>query len=163
MIQESVSAQPTKGLTKTVIITGLIAGVLDATGAIIHYLSVGRKDPVRIFNFIASGVFGKDALTGGLPFAFLGLIFHLIIATIWATIFFFLYPRLRLYTKNWIVVGLLYGIAVWIGMNLIVVPLSNTPPMTRTPSGMIIGAIVLMICIGLPCAYSASRYFKSSN
>jgi hypothetical protein len=160
MIQQTVSTRSEKSLPKAILITGLIAGLMDAAGAIIHYLSAGRKDPIKIFNFIASGVFGKDGLTGGMPMAILGFVFHMIIATIWATIFFFLCSRLKLYTKNWIVVGLAYGVVVWLGMNLVVVPLSNTPPMNRTPSGVLIGTIILMLCIGLPCAYSAKRYFR---
>lgn len=160
MIRQAVSTSQTKNLPKVILVTGLIAGLLDGAAAVIQYLSAGRKDPVKIFNFIASGVFGKEAFSGGLPMATLGFIFHMIIATIWVTIFFFLYPRLRLYTKNWMAVGLAYGVIVWLGMNLIVVPLSNTPPMQRTPSGMIIGTIILMLCIGLPCAYSAKKYFK---
>jgi len=161
MIRESITAHDEKSLPRAILITGLIAGLLDASGAIIHYLSVGRKDPVKIFNFIASGVFGSEGLSGGMPMALLGFIFHMMIATTWAAIFFLLSAKLRLYTRSWIIVGLAYGIVVWLGMNLIVVPLSNTPPMNRTPSGVIIGIIVLMICIGLPCAYSAKKYFKS--
>ncbi len=148
-----------RGLVKTVVFAGLIAGILDGAAAVILFLMRGGKDPVKIFNFIASGIFGADGLNGGMSMAWLGLFFHLCIATIWAIIYFIAYPRVTILARNWAASGLGYGVFVWLGMNLVVVPLSNTPPMAKTFSGVLIGTAVLMVCIGLPISYFASKFY----
>ncbi len=51
-----------RNLFLAVLWTSLLAGTLDAIGAIINYLVVYGKNPVRIFYYIASGVFGKEAI-----------------------------------------------------------------------------------------------------
>lgn len=158
----NVSAPAKKSLTHAILFAGLIAGILDGTAAVVSFLAKGGKDPIKIFNFIASGIFGPAGLQGGMPMAFAGLVFHMCIATIWAAIYFFIYPRITCPSKNWVVSGLLYGIFVWIGMNLVVVPLSNTPAMGKTVQGMITGTIILMLFIGLPVAYLASKHFGKS-
>ncbi len=81
-------------MTKRILITGLVAGTFDGLAAIIH-LSILGKDPIRVFNFIASGVFGKAAYTGGLSMILAGIAFHYIIATIWTFIYFMIYPKIK--------------------------------------------------------------------
>lgn len=119
-----------KGLIGAISVAGLVAGILDGGAAVVAYLLRGGEDPTKIFNFIASGIFGSAGLSGGNTMALMGLLFHMMIATIWATIYFILYPRIAVLSRNWAVSGLGYGIVVWIGMNLVVVPLSNTPEPT---------------------------------
>jgi len=91
------------------LITGLIAGTFDITGAIIHYLLVTRSNPVRIFYFIASAVFGKEAYDGGPLVAVLGLVFHYTIAIIFTAFFFLIYPKLKFLSRNIVLSGLAYG------------------------------------------------------
>jgi hypothetical protein len=40
-------------------------------------------------------------------------------------------------------------------MNLVVVPLSRTPPMALSPGRVALGAAILMVCVGLPIALIA--------
>lgn len=148
-------------LIKSIFIAGLIAGTMDATGATVAYLLRGGENPIKIWNYVGSGVFGEVSLKGGMAYALLGLLLHYIIATIWATIFFFLYKFISIVSKNWIALGIVYGIFVWAGMNLIVVPLSNTPKAPMTLNGALIAAFVLIICIGLPISYLAKKYYSS--
>ncbi len=94
-------------MIRSIIFTGLFAGTLDGIAAIINFSIRGGKDPVKIFNFIASGVFGKSAFEGGFTMATYGLIFHYIIAIGWTAIFFLAYPRIILPLKNRIVSGII--------------------------------------------------------
>lgn len=146
----------------SIIAAGLLAGILDGTAACVTYMIRGGQDPMKVWNFVSSGVFGLDGINGETPMALAGIFFHLCIAMTWALIYFQLYPRLSFLSRNWVVSGLLYGIVVWIGMNLVVVPLSNTPPSPKTVQGVLIGCSILMVFIGLPVSYVASRYFKSN-
>lgn len=107
--------------------------------------------------FVASGVFGKEAFTGGVLMSVCGLLFHFLIAFIFTTFFFFIYPRLKFLSFNVILTALLYGVFVWIIMNRIVLPLSNTPVIPFTWMGAAIAAGILTLCIGLPLAIIAKR------
>lgn len=145
--------------------TGLTAGTLDGLAAAISYFISTGKDPLHVYRYVASAIFGMDAFSGGVPMAICGIVFHYIIASGWTIVFFALAVRLRSFLKNWIVSGILYGISVWIMMNLVIVPLSNVPANTgpKEWSAILKGAIILILCIGLPIAYSASKYLKRPN
>lgn len=151
-----------KSPVMSIVAAGLLAGILDGTAASVTYMIRGGQDPMKVWNFVSSGVFGQDGINGGTPMALAGMFFHMCIAMTWATIYFLIYPRVSFFSRNWVFSGLLYGIVVWIGMNLVVVPLSNTPPSTKTVQGVLIGCSILMVFIGLPVSYLASRYFKTS-
>lgn len=146
---------------RTILFAGLTAGFLDGAAAIINYLiSSNGKNPVRIFNFIASGVFGKKAFAGGGVMAAWGLLFHFIIACLFAAFFYFLYIRIKFLSRNIIISGILYGIIVWLIMNLAVVPLSNTPPLHFVLSKAIIAILILIFFVGIPIALVVHK-FKS--
>jgi len=149
-------------IMKPILRAGFIAGVLDITAAIVTYLIMAPgKNPVRILNYIASGVFGKEtAYSEGWTMPVLGLIFHFMIAFIWAILFYLLYPYFNKVVKNKWVAGILYGILVWIIMNSVVVPLSNTPKNPFRLSSAIIGVLTLIIFLGIPISLITDHYFK---
>ena len=134
---------------------GLIVGTLDIGAAFLQYYLKTGRNPLTILPFIASGVFGKKAFAGGTEMMVLGLIFHYLIATTWAFIFYYVVSRLPVFRRSWVATGIIYGLLVWCVMNLVVVPLSNTPSRTFTLSGTLIGMGILVVCIGLPLAYMA--------
>lgn len=149
----------THSIVKAILLAGFVAGLLDITAAIISFYLNRHTGPTRMFQYIASAVLGKDAYDGGTGTAALGLLLHFIIAYIFTIIFFLLYPKLNLYSKNVILTGLAYGIVVWLIMNLVVVPLSNAAAAPFKVKGVIIGALILMFCIGLPISIFAHRYY----
>ena len=151
----------TKNPVKAILIIGLIAGTLDITTAIIYY----KVAPLTMGQVIASGAVGREAaFAGGLPMSLLGWFFHYFIATTWATIFFLLYPRIKiLSTWNSVVVGLLYGVVVWIGMNRIVLPLSQIKQGPFNLTQALIGMTILMIMIGLPISVLTRRYYSANK
>jgi hypothetical protein len=143
---------------KTVLWAGLLVGTLDITAALTHFLINGGTDPTKVFIYIASGVFGTTAFETGGPMAIWGLIFHYMIAYIWTMIFFLIYPRIGFMSRaNWILVGVLYGIFVWIMMNRVVVPLSGTPKNPFRLNNAIINCLILIAMIGLPLSYIARK------
>ena len=136
--------------TAVVFLTALIAGTLDITAAFLNSYIRSGTSPVIILQFIASGILGDKSFDGGFTSAFLGLIFHYFIALSWTIIFFIVYPRLKISSDYKVVGGLIYGIIIWLIMNLIVVPLSNTPPHSPSVVQIILGICFLMFLIGLP-------------
>ena len=152
-----------RSLFKAILSAGLLAGTLDITAAIIHYVIKTGKNPVTILNYIASGVFGKAAFGDNNWMPVIGLIFHYSIATIFTAFFFLIYPKFKFLSWNIVLSGLFYGIFVWVVMNLIVVPLSA---ISRFPSSVlqsVISCLILMVAIGLPAAIMAYRYYFSES
>lgn len=150
---------------KPMFIAGIVAGTLDGLAAVTMYYVQTGKDPMNVFRFIASGVFGTLAFTGGIPTALAGIIFHYIIAFGWTILFLWLAMRSRFLTANWILAGIIYGIFVWLMMNLVVLPLSLVPMKTSPKDWLDIlkGMIILITCIGLPISFTAKKYMRKNH
>lgn len=144
-------------------LAGLVAGTLDGLAAALLYVIRTGKNPIAVFRFIASGVFGQEALSGGVGMGLIGIAFHFIIAMGWTILFFMASSRISLLLKYWIVSGIFYGLFVWLMMNLVVLPLSRVPALPMTLSGVIIGVSVLVVCIGLPIAFLTQRFYRSQK
>ena len=150
----------TNSFARAILVAGFVAGLLDIAAAIVSFYLNRGTGPTKMFQYIASAVLGKDAYAGGMGTAALGLLFHFIIAYIFTVIFFVLYPKLNLQMHNMIVVGLIYGILVWLIMNLVVLPLSNAAiARPFKVKGVITGVLILMFFIGLPISILAHRYY----
>ena len=152
-----------KNILTAILKTGLIAGTCDITCAMIHYFIVTGNNPLRVLNYVASAVFGKEAFDGGAAMPLLGLLFHYTIATIFTTFFFLLYPKLKFLSKNIVVSGIGYGLFVWLVMNLAVVPLSKIGRFPSNPINATIGLIIIMIAIGLPISILTYRYYVDNR
>lgn len=146
---------------KTALWAGLLVGTLDITAALTHFMINGGTDVTRVFVYIASGVFGQSAFEGGGEMVWLGLFFHYLIAYIWTMFFFLIYPRLGFLSSwNWILVGVLYGIFIWVMMNRVVLQLAHTPKSPFRLGNAIINCLILIAMIGLPLSYIARKRFR---
>jgi hypothetical protein len=148
-----------KPFLKKVALTALFVGTLDIIAAIIQTLLYGGQ-PLKMLQYIASGLTGPESFSGGLSLAFLGLGFHYIIAFFWTAPFFWVYPRLTFLSKNKVLSGIGYGLFIWLTMNLIVLPLSNVPSSPFNITGAIIGTLILIMAVGLPLSFLAHRYYN---
>jgi hypothetical protein len=149
-----------KNIFRAILWAGLVVGTADIAAAFLHYFIVTGKNPERVLWFIASGIWGKNAYSGGLSMAVAGLILHYLIAYAFTFLFFFIYPRLNLASKNKILTGLFYGIFIWLIMNLIVVPLSNTQKIGFSIKPTVIGIFILVVAIGIPLSFIAGRFYS---
>jgi uncharacterized membrane protein YagU involved in acid resistance len=134
-----------------VLYAGLIAGILDITAALIQFGLNGVK-PVRLFQGIASGLLGPRTFQGGLSTAALGLALHFFIAITAAFVYYLASRKIDVLKTQPLIYGPLYGAAVYIVMNFIVLPLSAIPKRPFSAEAAAIGLIVLMLCVGLPIA-----------
>lgn len=146
--------------TKTIIVTGLIAGSLDILTAFSDYYIQTGKGPEGVLRFIASGLLGKDAFTKGAIVAWLGLLLHFIIAYIFTILFFLLYPKIKLLRINIILTAIIIGMVTWIVMNLIVVPLSNTPEIPFNWINSVKAMLILICMIGIPMAILFKKHYN---
>jgi hypothetical protein len=145
---------------RTILWGGLSVGVLDITAA---FVTNGLRgiSPIRILQSIASGLLGVDSYKGGFTTAALGLFLHFTIATGAATVYYLVSRKLKFLAEQAIVCGLLYGVAVYWFMNLIVLPLSAFPHKISYALGKVVtGLIVHMLCVGLPISLTVRRFSK---
>lgn len=139
---------------------GLIAGTLDLTAACVYSWLRGSVKPVRVFQFIASGVLGTESFSGGAKTAVLGVALHFVIATSAAAVFYLVSRKWLFLVEHPIVAGLLYGIPVYVFMNFIVLPLSQVAQRPQPMAARIINLVILMVCIGLPIALIVRRFAR---
>jgi len=144
-----------------IVLTGIVAGTLDISAAIINYFLSGGSHLIRIFFYIASGIFGSSAYSGGFGMAFLGLIFHYSIATIWSAIFFAGYPRVNKFLPNKFINAVLYGTTVWVMMTFIVLPLSSVQQFPFHIDKALISFGILIVCIGLPISWMTEKFYST--
>ena len=142
---------------------GILAGLMDITGASIQYLLSGGKNPVRILLYISSALIGPDAYAGGAPVAILGFLLHMFNAMAFTVFFFMIYPVVRNVTTNQFALSIGYGACVWFVMNVIVVPLSRIPARALTLQGSLIAMAILIVCIATPITWGARRYFEGKQ
>ena len=145
-----------------ILIGGAIAGACDITYAITFWAFRGVS-ATRVLQSVASGLLGAPAFKGGLVTAAFGLVLHFFIAFAAATIFYLAAKVLPILTRRAILFGILYGLAIFAVMNLVVLPLSAFPrkvafPLLATTTGI----AVHMFLIGLPISLAVRRALPAS-
>lgn len=150
------------GYTETTLKTILLAGTLDIVAAFLDsFIGHGIK-PIIVLQYITSAVWGQRAFSMGLTGGFVGLLFHYCIVTIWTLLFFLFYPKLSISARYKVMSGFAYGILIWLVMNLLVVPLSNTRKFPLRTGHAILGILYVMFCVGLPVSLMYHRFKKKS-
>ena len=97
----------------------LAVGVLDILDAFIFFGLRGAK-PIGILQSIASGVLGRAAYQGGMRTAMLGLLLHFVIAFGVVAVYLVATRIIPALNRRPVVYGVIYGVAVYAVMNLIV-------------------------------------------
>lgn len=140
-------------LLKPILIGGAIAGTLDQISA---FITNGWNVP----RVVAAGLLGPQVIRStGAGVWILGLALHFFIAFSAAAIYCVASRRLEFLKEHWLVSGLFYGIAVFIIMYLVVMPLCAfhfAGP--YTPRALLQGIIAHMLLIGLPIGFSLHRW-----
>lgn len=156
-----IQQQPPKpSFTTALLLTALLAGTLDAIGATTSFLLKGNHGPAKIWRYVASGIFGKPALTGGTDMVIYGLLFHYFIAFMSTLVFFLLYPRIPALARYKYTTAIGYALIVWVVTNLVIIPLSNAPHGPIHWNSALIGMGILVLAIGLPISLLANRWLR---
>ncbi len=135
----------------------LVAGTLDILAAIIVYaLILEQTSPARILMSIASGIFGKEAFSGGTPMVIAGLLLHFLIAFIFSVFYHLIYPSLGFLRGRKLLSGILYGIFIWLVMNLGVLPIVFKGMPMPDPAAALLGMAIVILAVGIPIAFIIS-------
>ena len=143
---------------KQLLLAILLVGSLDIISAFIDVWIANRAMPDRILKYIASAVFGKEALTGGVSMTIMGLVFHFIIAGSFTVLLYFLYPTLLRWIRNKILMAFLYALFMWMVMTFIVLPLTPLNRGPVVPVKAIKAVLILTVAIGLPLSFMMGRF-----
>jgi len=152
-------AKSRNSLFRYIILAGLVAGSLDALAAI-FILSHGNAAP--IFRFISSGIYGNKAFTGGTGMVLLGVALHYFIAFSFTIFYFAISGYLPVFKKNIFLSAIIYGVFIYVVMNVIVFSLCNVHISHRTIIGIIRNSAILMVCVAFPIVYSKKIYDSRS-
>ena len=145
-------------LVRAILLATLVAGALDIGAAILLNLNVG---PLIVLQSVAGGWLGREAYSGGWSSGLLGLASHFGLMLVIAALYMAAASRSPLLRRQWIVAGVVWGVAVWVMMTLVVVPLSASTLPAPDTRAVIQGLIVHILMVGLPMAWIARRAFRA--
>lgn len=149
---------PSLSPAKAILYGTLVVGTLDILDALIYFGLRHDVPPIRIFHSIAAGLLGRDAArAGGLATAFLGGFLHYFIAFSIVTTFVIAGRKFPFLVRRPWLTGPIYGVLVYLFMNLVVLPLSalhSTPDLSPSV-GLLNGVLIHIFGIGVPSALFA--------
>jgi len=74
-----------------------------------------------------------------------------------------LMSRIKLLRTNKVLMGFVYGLGIWLVMNLLVLPISNIPKSPFNINLAITGIIWHMVLVGLSIALITAKYFSKRS
>jgi hypothetical protein len=147
-----------RSIFKPIIVATLVAGTLDILAATILTLIRGSQ-PMGMLRFVASGPF-PGAPQWGIQGSLLGLAVHFALMAIMVTVFVLAASRWRPLREKPLLWGLLYGLATYVVMNLIVVPLRWPAAFPPSPLSVATQLFCHIVLVGIPIALIARRYLR---
>lgn len=141
----------------SVLAGGIVAGALDILYACLFWALKADLPPSRILQSVAAGLLGEAAFRGGATTAALGLVLHFGIACTMALAYFLVARRWPLLVRRPVVLGMAYGLLLYVLMNDVVVPLSAASPGSSDPTWVALTVAVHVFFVGIPIAWFASR------
>jgi uncharacterized membrane protein YagU involved in acid resistance len=151
-----------RGSLAPVVTGGLLSGAIDLTYACTYHGIVSHVPPMRIFQSIGSGIFGKASFEMGATSATVGFIAHFVILIIAAGIFNFARRRFAYLRDHAYLSGMIFGVGIWLTMNYIVLPLSAVPQFKSTLQGTLSDFAVHVLLLG-PAISLAAKYFDRAQ
>lgn len=144
-----------RSFVRALLVGTFVVGTLDIVFAILFYGSRGVP-AVRIFQSIASGLLGRASYDGGGPTIALGAFLQYVISFGIVATYALVGRRFEALRRHAVVLGPLYGIAVYFVMTRVVVPLSAAA-VGKPAHGIVLvaGLLAHMFLIGLPSALTA--------
>lgn len=147
-----------------IVLGGIVAGALDITYAITASYFGRGTSPETLLQVVASGLLGREAYSGGVQTAALGLGLHFLMTTMMAAGFVILTQIVPAVLRVPVLSGLIYGLALFAVMNFLVVPLSAAYP-GKFPQGWYLAGALFAhtVLVGLPIAFIARRFLSVNH
>jgi hypothetical protein len=145
-------------MLKTIAIATTVAGTLDILFAMILTVFFGREIG-NMLRYVGSGPF-PQATEMGAGGAILGLVVHFALMATMAAVYVIAARRLPALVERPIQWGVLYGLATYVVMNWLVVPMRFGTPLPPSPLSMATQLFAHIALVGIPIALIAARYLR---
>ena len=148
-------------MLKPIALATAVAGTLDILFAMILTVLFGREIG-SMLRYVGSGAFPQatDMGAGG---AILGLIVHFALMAIMATVYVLAARRIPALLERPIQWGVLYGLATYVVMNWLVVPMRFDTPLPPSPLSIATQLFAHIVLVGLPIALIAARHLRPTT
>lgn len=145
------------GALRAIVWGGVACALLDGLAVSVQFGLKGIK-PLHVWQGVASGLLGERAFRKGWVGGGFGLLLHFVIAFSAATVFVEACLQLPFLARAYWISGPLYGVIVFLLMNVVVVPLSARPKRPASPQVIFVQLIMHILSVGLPIAMAANRF-----
>ena len=145
-------------MLKPIAIATAVSGTLDILFAMILTVFFGREIG-NMLRYVGSGPF-PHATEMGAGGAILGLFVHFALMAIMAAVYVLAARRMPALVQRPVQWGVLYGLATYAVMNLLVVPMRFGTPMPPSPRSIATQLFAHIVLVGIPIAFIAARSLK---
>ena len=146
-------------MLKPIAIATAVSGTLDILFAMILTVFFGREVG-NMLRYVGSGPF-PQATDMGASGAILGLIVHFALMAIMAAVYVLAARRMPALVAKPIQWGVLYGLATYVVMNWLVVPMRFDTPLPPTPLSIATQLFAHIVLVGIPIALITARHLTS--
>jgi hypothetical protein len=136
-----------------ILLGGIVAATIDIGAACL----ITGRDVIYILHVIAGGLLGQSTFSGGTQTALLGLLLQELMGLIIAAIYVGAAGVMPLLKRRWLACGLLYGVAIFVVMNYVVVPLSAWKHVPHFTTDKFLENLTAMLLFGVIVAFFARR------
>jgi hypothetical protein len=146
---------------RAILLGGFSAGLADFLFASIKRTMDGGEW-TNVWKGVAGCLIGQAARDGGFEMVGLGAALHFFICLAAAAMLYFIVRRVAFVPRQWLVLGVLYGLAFLVVMNWVVCPLSLIGHPIYKWENMHVTAFWHIVLVGLPTAWFVSRGLRSA-
>jgi len=141
---------------KRIGVATLVAGTLDILAAAGLTLYYGKRSVEQMLAGVGSGPYPPAANMGSTGAA-IGLVTHYVLMAIMAAVFVFAADRIPALKRQPLLWGLLYGLATYVVMNLIVLHLRFDTPLPPSTAAIVSQLFCHIVLVGVPVALVARK------
>lgn len=154
--ESSTGPRPRAG--ETILLGGIVIGVLDFLDATLFFGLYYGAPFQRIWQGVASGLLGSEtARAGGWKTAALGIFLHFVVAFCIATIYYIAARNIPFLIRHPVVSGLVAGVIAHLVMKYVVIPLSAIGTVAPYDLANFLNSVVgHALIVGLPVALIAA-------
>jgi hypothetical protein len=161
-LANTVSAPRERLVLRGILCGGLLAGLADFIYPTVTSVMAGNPW-TRPWKGVASGLLGRAANDGGIGTVAIGITLHFFICLAAAALLYFIASRAKWVPRQWIVLGILHGLAVLAVMNYVILPLSAIGRSIYPMSNMHVTAFFHILLVGWPTAFFIARALRQAN
>ncbi|HEU4781622.1 MAG TPA: hypothetical protein VFS58_17210 [Steroidobacteraceae bacterium] len=145
-----------------ILLGGFFAGLADFIYPTVKTVMAGGSW-MQPWKGVASGLLGQQARDGGIEMVVLGASLHWFICFGAAALLYLIVSRVKWLPRQWIVLGIIHGIAVLLVMNYVILPLSAIGRSIYPLEQLHVHAFWHIVLVGLPTAFFVSRAIRASR